>query len=136
MAIIERNDYGAIAVNNRVLCKMIVGKLLSMSDSLLPCNKKGKIIKNNPTPFIDPDLYDSVEIIEKKANCTVTIYIVAIFGLSISNIANTLMDQVEECFELLKLDKPSEITVAVKGVMAKQLVKRDLKVNRFNEQND
>lgn len=136
MASISRTDYGLIAVNNRVLYKMIVQEIIAMGDSLIPCNKKGKLIKKRPTPFIDPDLYDSIEIIEEKNEFVVNVYTVIKFGLSISETCNVICDKVEKCFELLGLDTPEIITINVKGLMSKQLVRRDIKVNRVKSSDD
>lgn len=136
MAIIDRNEFGAIAVNKKVLSKLVADCILQMNDLVFPCNKKGKIIKNKPTPFIDPDLYDSIELEENRGVENIVVYVVIKFGISISNTCNQLIDLIEEKFLLLKLDKPAEITVYVKGVMANQVAKRDIKVNRINSEND
>ena len=45
MAMITRNEYGIVAVNNSVLCRMIIDHLLKCDDAMLPCNRKGKLIR-------------------------------------------------------------------------------------------
>ena len=70
MAVIERNEYGAVGVNKQVIEKMIIERLLEMSDSLMLCNKKGKPIKERPTPWIDPDNYDAKEVMRKEERQT------------------------------------------------------------------
>lgn len=136
MALISRTDYGLITINNRVLYKLVAQDLLAMSDSFYPCNKKGRIIKNKPTPFIDPDMYDSIEIKEDKGEIKVNVYGVIKFGLSISETANEIIDSIIKLFGLLQLGEPDSITVNIKGIKAKQLVKRDIQVNRFKQSND
>ena len=132
MSVIVRNEYGAIAVNKGVIEKMIVEDLLDMSDKVMLCNKKGKEIKDRPTPLIDPDYYDSVEVSEKKNDIRVNIYIIARFGNSISRIADEIMGRIESDFRLLRLDMPGCITVNVKGVKSDSLIKRNIKVVRKN----
>ena len=76
MSVIVRNSYGAIAVNKAVIVRMIIEDMLSMSSVLMLSTKKGKPIKEKPTPIIDPDYYDAVEVSEKKDQVKVKIYIV------------------------------------------------------------
>lgn len=133
MSVIVRNEYGAIAVNKGVIEKMIVEDLLDMSDKVILCNKKGKEIKDNPTPFIDPDYYDSVEVSEKKNDIRVRVFIIARFGNSISRIADEIMGRIESDFRMLRLDMPARISVSVKGVKSGRLIKRNIEVVRKND---
>jgi len=133
MAVIKRNQYGAIAVNKGVLSKIIIGQLLEMSDVVIPCNKKGKPIKEKPTPFIDPDYYDSVEVYEKKHVIRVKVYIITRFGSSISDIAEELFNRIETALAEIEIEKPGRITINIKGIMATQLMKRDIEVIRRND---
>lgn len=130
MSVIVRNQYGAIAVNKGVIEKMIIEDLLDMSDQVILCNKKGKEIKDKPTPLIDPDYYDSVEVIEKKNDMRVKIYIIARFGNSISGITDEIMKRIEKDFRMLKLEMPGSISVNVKGVKSGRLIKRNIEVVR------
>lgn len=132
MSVIVRNEYGAIAVNKGVIEKMIVEDLLDMTDKVILCNKKGKVIKDNPTPLIDPDYFDSVEVSEKKNHIRVRVYIIAKFGNSISRLADEIMNRIESDFRMLRLDLPSSITVSVKGVLSSKLIKRNIEVVRKN----
>ena len=132
MSVIVRNEYGAIAVNKGVIEKMIVEDLLDMTDKVILCNKKGKVIKDNPTPLIDPDYYDSVEVSEKKNHIRVKVYIIARFGNSISRLSDEIMNRIESDFRMLRLDMPSSITVSVKGVMSSKLIKRNIEAVRKN----
>lgn len=133
MSIITRNDYGAIAVNNKVLAKMIVGELLSMSDVFIPCTKKGKIIKQNPTPFIDPDYYDSLEINESKTKTGVKVYCFSVSGDNISEDAEHLIDRIESVYDLFKLEHPHKTTIRIKGVASNPQIKKAIEVSRINE---
>lgn len=132
MSVIERNEYGAVGVNKNVIEKMIIENLLEMSDSLILCNKKGKPIKDKPTPWIDPDQYDAVEVTEKRGDVDVKIYIIARHGSNISKLSDRIFDSTGQTFELLRLGKPSSISVKVRGIMSDELVKRNIEVVRKN----
>lgn len=135
MSVIVRNDYGAIAVNKGVIERMIVEDMLSMSDVIMLSNKKGKPIKEKPTPFIDPDYYDAVEVTDKKDQVSVKIYVVVKFGNNISRLADRIFDSVEKDFAMLRLDKPSVISVKVRGIagiMNDEIVKRTIDIVRNN----
>lgn len=132
MSVITRNDYGAIAVNKGVIERMIIADLLGMSDSLQLCTKKGKPIKEKPTPLIDPDYFDAVEVSEKRDAVSVRIYIIVKFGNNISQLADNIFDSVESGFDMLRLGKPASITVKVRGIMSDGIVKRNIDIVRNN----
>lgn len=132
MSVIERNEYGAVGVNKSVIEKMIIEDLLELSDSLILCNKKGKPIKEKPTPWIDPDQYDAIEVTDKRGEVDVKIYIIARHGSNISKLSDKIFDSIGQTFELLRLDKPSSISVKVRGIMSNELVKRNIEVVRKN----
>lgn len=132
MSVITRNEYGAVAVNKVVLERMIIEDMLAMSDSLIMCNKSAKPIKDKPTPFIDPDYFDSVEVSDKKDFIKVKVYIIVHFGNNISEVADRLFDTIESDFALLKLRRPDVIKIKVRGIMSDELVRRNIDVVRNN----
>ena len=132
MSVIVRNDYGAVAVNKGVIERMIIEDLLGMSDVLLLCNKKGKLIKEKPTPLIDPDYYDAVDVSDKKGRVTVKIYVILYAGCNISAAADDVFSGIEQDFEMLRLDRPATIQFKVRGIMSDEVEKRSIDVVRNN----
>lgn len=132
MSVILRNEHGAIAVNKGVIERMIVEDLLDMSDSLILCSKKGRPIKEKPSRFLDPDYFDAIEVYEKRQEIRVKVFIITIFGMSISDIADKIFAKIETDFELLRIKKPGVISVNVRGIMSDQLIKRNIEVVRRN----
>ncbi len=135
MSVIVRSSYGAIAVNKGVIERMIIEDMLGMGSVLMLSNKKGKPIKEKPTPIIDPDYYDAVEVSEKKDEVRVKIYIVVKNGENISRTADGVFEAVEKIFEMLRLKMPSSITVKVRGiagVMNGVIIKRNIDIVRNN----
>ena len=133
MSVIVRNSYGAIAVNKAVIVRMIIEDMLSMSSVLMLSTKKGKPVKEKPTPIIDPDYYDAVEVSEKKDQVKVKIYIVVKKNKNISETADRIFETVEKDFEMLRLDKPASISVKVRGIegpMNGVIVKRNIDIVR------
>ncbi len=133
MSIIVRNSYGAIAVNKGVMERMIIEDMLGMDSFLMLSNKKGRPIKEKPTPIIDPDYYDAVEVSEKKDQVRVKIYIVVRNGKNITETADMIFDAVEKDFEMLRLGKPVDITVKVRGIAAEMngvISKRNIDIVR------
>ena len=138
MSVIVRNSYGAIAVNKAVIVRMIIEDMLSMSSVLMLSTKKGKPIKEKPTPIIDPDYYDAVEVSEKKDQVKVKIYIVVKKNKNISETADRIFETVEKDFEMIRLDKPASISVKVRGIegtMNGVRVKRNIDRVRNNHRN-
>ncbi len=136
MSVIVRNSYGAIAVNKGVIERMIIEDMLGMGSFLMLSNKKGKPIKEKPTPIIDPDYFDAVEVSEKKDQVSVKIYIVVKKEKNISETADRIFESVENDFEMLRLKKPASISVKVRGiesVMNGVIVKRNIDIVRNNK---
>ena len=135
MSVIVRNNYGAIAVNKGVIERMIIEDMLAMADFLVLSDKKGRPIKEKPTPFIDPDYYDAVDVSDKKGEVIVKLYIVTRHGANISDLAEKIFESVENDFEMLRLEKPNQISVKVRGiagVMNDEIVKRNIDIVRNN----
>lgn len=135
MSVIVRNSYGAIAVNKGVIERMIIEDMLGMGAFLMLSNKKGKPIKEKPTPIIDPDYYDAVEVSEKKDQVKVKIYIVVKNGKNISETADMIFEAVEKDFEMLRLPKPVTISVKVRGLAGDKngvIIKRNIDIVRNN----
>ena len=135
MSVITRNTYGAVAVNKVVIERMIIEDMLGMDGLLMLSNKKGKPIKEKPTPIIDPDYYDAVEVSEKKGEVNVKIYVVIRYGGNISRIADRIFEAVENDFSMLRLDKPRMISLKIRGITAvnsDEIVKRNIDIVRNN----
>jgi uncharacterized alkaline shock family protein YloU len=133
MSVILRNDYGAVAVNRGVIEKMIIEDLLSLSSDILMCNKKGKVIKEKPTPFIDPDYYDAVDVSDKKGHVKVVINMILAEGSTVTSVAETIFSMIESDFEILRLGKPDSICLRVRGIKdGDEIAKRNVEVVRTN----
>ena len=132
MSVIVRNDFGAVAVNKGVIERMIIEDLLGMSDVLMLCNKKGKLIKKKPTPLIDPDYYDAVDVSEKKGHFTVKIYVIVNAGNSISAVADDVFSKIEQDFDMLRLDRPETMQFKVRGLRSAELEKMSIDVVKNN----
>ena len=133
MSVIVRNDFGAVAVNKGVIERMIIEDMLGMYEALLLCNKKGKLIKEKPTPLIDPDYYDAVDVSEKKGAVTVKVYVIVDAGHRIADVADEVFGRIEQDFEMLRLDRPETIKFKVRGLMKDdEIEKRSIDVVRNN----
>ena len=133
MSVILRNDYGAVAVNRGVIERMIIEDMLSLSSDILLCNKKGKIIKEKPTPFIDPDYYDAVDVSDKKGHVKVVINMILTEGKTVMSVAETIFSMIEAYFDILRLDKPDSINLRVRGIKdGDEVLKRNVEVVRSN----
>ncbi len=133
MSVILRNDYGAVAVNRGVIERMIIEDMLSLSSDILLCNKKGKIIKEKPTPFIDPDYYDAVDVSDKKGHVKVVINMILTEGKTVMSVAETIFSMIEADFDILRLGKPDSINLRVRGIKdGDEVLKRNVEVVRSN----
>jgi len=135
MSVVVRNDYGAIAVNKGVIERMIIEDMLGMSDVLLLSTKKGKPVKEKPTPFIDPDYYDAIEVSDKKGIINVTVYVIIKGRANISDTSTRVFETIEKDFDLLRLEKPETISVKIRGlsgVLNDEIIRRSIDIVRNN----
>ena len=132
MAMVTKNEYGMVAVNNMVLCKMILDEMISMEKFLIPCNKHGKPLKKGLFTGLN-DMLAAVDISEYNTDVFVRVYFISKFGESITEISNNHFDRIDDDFELLCLDKPHEIHANIKGVMSDRISGRELEVTRHND---
>lgn len=129
MGQISRNEFGSIAVSDQVLTKMIIDELLDMSDSIILCNKKGRIIKHKPTPFIEPDYNDAVIVTDTIKENSIKIYVIVHFGKSISSVADQLFERIGVIYDNLHHKKPDIVKFRVRGMKtAAGIVKREIEV--------
>lgn len=134
MIIISRTEYGAVTVSDVVLKKMIVDDILSFSDSIIPCNQKGKPIKTGIFSGMN-ELLGAVEITgdtARKDEVVVRIYFIAKFGTALNELVNALFKKVENDFAVLSLDEPAEIVACIKGVISKKIAKRDIEISNIS----
>ena len=132
MSVIVRNDFGAVAVNKGVIERMIIEDMLGMSDVLLLCNKKGKAIKEKPTPLIDPDYYDAVDVSEQKGHFTVKIYVIVDASHDIHAVSRDVFSKVEADFDMLRLERPETIKFKVRGIKSREIEKLSIDVVKSN----
>lgn len=135
MAQISKNEYGSIVVNDNVLEKQIIHEILEMNGNAIPCNKKGKIIKDNPAPLIDSDYSDAIVVTDTIRENSVKIYLVTTFGESISAITDEIFSKIEQVYDSLHVNKPDIAKLFIMGMKTTSgiIVKRDIEVERRYE---
>lgn len=134
MGQISRNEFGSIVVNDQALTKMIIDEILEMSDSIILCNKKGRIIKQKPTPLIEPDYHDAVIVTDTIKENSIKIYVIVHFGKSISGVADELFDRIGAIYDSLHHKKPGIVKFRVRGMKtAAGIVKREIEVQHSYE---
>ena len=124
MATMSKNECGVISVAGSAITRMIVDNLLSFEDTLLPCNRKGKLLRKGIFTG-NHELGNSVEIREKSEG---------IHG-TLAGASQQLFNMVEEDFGVLCLEKPAEIRMNIMGFLpegGKQPVGRKYTLRRRN----
>ena len=133
---INENDYGTISVEDNVLSNLIYEEIQKMSPYMFVCTKQGKSIvgvyKLASEKFIHP-----VEIDRRSEGVSIKFYVIVRFGESIKSLSNIIFDRIEEIFDMFSLDKPTMITMHVKGIYSKQISPRNSEiVRRYDSETD
>ncbi len=135
MAQISRNDYGSIVVNDSVLAKQIIAEVLDMKGTAIPCNKKGKIIKDKISPIVDSDYLDAVTVTDTIKENSVKIYLVTMFGESINSITEEIFARITNVYDSLRVKKPDVVKIFIMGMKTTSgaVVRRDIEVQHSYE---
>lgn len=132
MALVEKNKYGIITADNEVLTKMVVENLLLFEGQILPCNRKGKVIRKGIfTGF--HEYSNAVEIREENGQVYVRIYAVAVVHGNMTGVAKRLFKMIDNDFATLCLEQPAEIRLHILGFLpedGKQPVGRKYAIRR------
>ena len=127
MALITSSEYGLVAVNNSVLCKLIIDDMLSMGTELVPCNKKGKPLRKGFFTGYN-EFYNSVELSDDPDGIKVKVYFVLQADCSPEETSDKLFNMIEADFATLCLDAPVRQTANIKGTV------RDRSVDLSNQE--
>lgn len=119
MALLTRNEYGIVAVNNTVLEKLTVDNMLSLSSMLVPCSKKGRLLRQRFWNGLG-DMLKSVNIQSKDHDVHVDVTFAVYAGIDPEDAAGRLFEMIEADFETLCLDKPKVLTAHVAGTIDKR----------------
>lgn len=119
MAVITRNEYGIVAINNAVLEKLIVDDMMSLSSYLIPCSRKGALLHHRIWNGLG-DMLKSVNVDIRGRDIYVDVNFAVLSGITYQEAADALFQKVEEDFEILCLDKPRGISAHVMGTVTDQ----------------
>ena len=130
MAQISKNDYGSIVVNDNVIEKLIIDEILDMNGVAIPCNKKARIIKDRIAPIIDSEYYDAVNVTDTIKENSVKVYIITMFGESISKICDEIFARIVKVYDSLQVKVPDVAKIYIMGMKTTSgvIVKRDIEV--------
>jgi hypothetical protein len=129
MAVSRTNEFGTVAVSISVLSKMILDDMLELGNELIPCSRKGKILRKGMLSGY-ADMLQAVELVEHGGRVSVTVFFIEKFGESIKDTAEKLFDSIEKDFDILSLQPPEIIRARVLGVISRQLAPRDVEIVR------
>ena len=130
MAQINKNDYGSIVVNDNVIEKLIIDEILDMNGVAIPCNKKARFIKDKFAPIVDSEYYDAVSVTDTIKENSVKVYLITLFGESISKICDEIFTRIADVYNSLQVKVPDVAKVYIMGMKTTSgvVVKRDIEV--------
>ena len=133
MAQISRNNYGSIVVNDSVIEKLIIDEILDMNGIAIPCNKKARILKDKIAPIIDSEYYDAVNVTDTIKENSVKVYLITMFGESISNICDEIFERIAKVYNSLQVKVPDVAKIYIMGMKTTSgvIVKRDIEVEHI-----
>ena len=127
------NELGQIHFSKNVMYRICSDAAEQAGDARIQ-NYKGRYTTKKPgllNAFSQNDIDDdSVVIEESEGAVRITVYIVVRFGVSISAVANSIIDYIYQQTELVFGVKPANVTVIITGTASKTIARRHIEFSR------
>lgn len=127
------NELGQIQFSRNVIYRVCLDAVNATGEARIQ-NYKGRYTSKKPGRLnvftqTEEDVED-IDIIETDQGLELTIYIVVRFGVSISGVANDIIDHICREMESLFGRQPSSVKVIVTGIVSKDIARRRIEFSR------
>ncbi len=129
------NELGKISFSRNVIYRICMDAAEKSGEARIQ-NYKGRYTAKKPGLLnafsqAEEEIEDKdIEISESELGLVITVYIVVRFGVSISGVAETMMDHIYEQMEQLFGEKPAQVRIVVTGTASKTIAKRHIEFSR------
>ncbi len=122
-----QTELGDISIEKAVLRKIVTECISKFDGKVMLANRKGQLSSIvTRMGVIDENNY--ILISNNNNEIEIKIYIVINFGTSISMVTEQLLNDIKESIKIITNIDNLNITIVVVGMMAKQLVRRNIEV--------
>lgn len=119
----RKNETGTIHISKSVIGSIVIDVTDRLENKVLLCNPKGK------TGFNEKKSMSFLEVDVDGEELFIRIYVIVKFGVSISTVAEQVIDSVRAVVKATIGIEPRNVALSIKGVMSKNVSRRDIEVN-------
>lgn len=131
---VVKTEYGDIQIDTYAIGSLIVKIADHYRGRLHLTSRKGRrvawLYRFTDAAEIDNMVLD----FDEEGRISIKVYVMILFGVSISGITQDFLDKIEEAVELALGQKPRRTTVVVTGLLSKQVARRNIQVTRCHEE--
>lgn len=133
MAIERKNDLGTIKLDDYIFAQIIQTSLLKSGRKAFHASEKGKLLGNQGIKSGIGEISSNIKIHEEGDKYTIEFYIVTLFGASISETTNEILDYIEYEMKGLFPRKGIKLILKIVGTKSKRVAPRDIEIVREYE---
>ncbi|MGI6722027.1 MAG: Asp23/Gls24 family envelope stress response protein [Anaerovoracaceae bacterium] len=127
---VKKTEYGNIAITRNAVGQVLMRAVEKHRHNVMLSNRKGRVI-GKITRLSGYNQIDDMEIFfDDDGAVSVKVYLVIRFGASITRTCVHIVDDIHSGLVSVMGREPKVVTVAVKGILSKNLAKRNIEVSR------
>lgn len=133
MAIERKNDLGTVKLDDYIFAQLIQTGLSKCGGKAFHASEKGKLLGNQGIKSGIGDIASNIKISEDDSKYILEFCIVTLFGASISETTQEILDYIEYEMKGLFPEKGGRLILRIVGIKSKRIAPRNIKVVREYE---
>lgn len=133
MAIEKKNNLGTIKLDDYIFAQLIQTGLSKCDGKAFHASEKGKLLGNQGIKSGIGDITSNIKIGEEGNKYILEFFIVTLFGASISETTQEILDYIEYEMKGLFPEKGGRLILRIVGIKSKRIAPRDIKIVREYE---
>ena len=133
MAIERKNDLGTIKLDDYIFAQLIQTSLSKSGGKAFHASEKGKLLGNQGIKSGIGEISSNIKIREEKDKYIIEFYVITLFGASIRETTNEILDYIEYEMKGLFPEKGGRLILRIVGIKSRRIAPRNIKVVREYE---
>jgi len=133
MTIERKNNLGTIKLDDYIFAQIIQTSLSKSSGKAFHASEKGKLLGSQGVKSSIGEISSNIRIREEADKYVIEFYVITLFGASIRETTNEILDYIEYEMKGLFPGKGGRLILRIVGIKSKRIAPRNIKVVREYE---
>lgn len=133
MTIERKNNLGTIKLDDYIFAQIIQTSLSKSGGKAFHASEKGKLLGSQGVKSGIGEISSNIKIREEKDKYVIEFYVITLFGASIRETTNEILDYIEYEMKGLFPEKGGRLILRIVGIKSRRIAPRDIKVVREYE---